>query len=168
MFSSHCFQRLVLPKRRHIIAPLIAALLLGIAVPNSFASGAAWPKYDGETLFRGLIFGDGDAAKEFPEIWQRADMKQYMASVPRQLKTNPEQGKTAVMNHLRERDPLFFVNFGVELQSGDHLRIQTAIYDTRPSFKKWLHRRYKPFGATAASTARPTPPEIASRLDQQS
>jgi SdpC family antimicrobial peptide len=119
------------PSRRKVVAPLILSLLLTLIVaPDAHARGSRLPKYDGETLFRGLIFGTGPAAKEFPEIWERADMKRFMAAVKRQNQTDPENARAAVMNQLRNHDAAFFTDFEAEMQSGDHLRIQKTLYDT--------------------------------------
>lgn len=134
MFKRRLFQSLILPFRQQVVPPLIAALLVTMVVlPDGYARGLRWPKYDGETLFRGLILGDGPAAKEFPEIWENADVKRFMAAVERENKANPKRADDAraeVMSRLRQRDATFFTNFGIEMQSGDHLRIQTTLHNT--------------------------------------
>src|SRR4051812_25817614 len=61
--------------RRHIAAAMIVpmfALTTACSGAPSQSDGTeevAQSKYDGQTLFRGVFFGDGPVAEKLPEIW---------------------------------------------------------------------------------------------------
>ena len=51
--------------------PIFLAFLLMLVSVNAYATQPSKVKYDGETLFRGIIFGQGPVAHLFPEIWTK-------------------------------------------------------------------------------------------------
>jgi SdpC family antimicrobial peptide len=87
-------------------------------------------RYDGETIFRGLYFGQGPVAELFPELWKQ---ERYLAT-KKQLTSKDEQRLTEVQNkivaRLRDQDKGFFDRFGKTMQSGDHLAIQKSLEET--------------------------------------
>ena len=80
---------------------------------------------DGETLFRGLVFGEGAVAKEFPEIWggKKIDDPSWTADQREAVL----QAKTALIADMRTADPTFFDRYGAAIQSGDRLRIERML-----------------------------------------
>lgn len=112
------------PGLRGIVALLLAVILVGVMsrpalaarenAPGLAAAGAA--RFEGETLFRGLAFGQGPVAKLFSEL----------ANVP---VASPEETAAidAIVAQMRTLDPRFFDRFGVALQTGDRVRIRAAL-----------------------------------------
>ena len=80
---------------------------------------------DGETLFRGLVFGEGEVAKAFPEIWggKKIDDPRWTAEAREAV----VQAKAALISDMRTADPGFFDRYGAALQSGDRLRIERML-----------------------------------------
>lgn len=87
-------------------------------------------RYDGETVFRGLYFGEGPVAEMFPELWKQ---ERYVAT-KKQLTSDDEHKLAELQNKLiariREQDKSFFDHFGETMQSGDHLAIQKLMEQT--------------------------------------
>lgn len=73
--------------------------------------------YDGETLFRGILFNEGPVARLLPEIGGGA-------VPPGEQQAALYQG---LMDRIAAREAGFFKEFGVEVQSGDRFRVQRAI-----------------------------------------
>ncbi|WP_246356685.1 sporulation delaying protein family toxin [Pyxidicoccus fallax] len=86
---------------------------------------AARVAYDGETVFRGVLFGLGPVGSALPEIWEEP----HAASVLR----NPDRSAAAaaladkIVARIQQQDPSFFGRFGADIQSGDHLRVSSAL-----------------------------------------
>ena len=87
-------------------------------------------RYDGETIFRGLYFGQGPVAEMFPELWKQ---ERYLET-KKQLTSGDEHRLTELQNkmvgRLRDLDKGFFDRFGETMQSGDHLAIQKSLEET--------------------------------------
>jgi len=112
---------------RGTVALLVAVLIVGVSSRPALAAPASAPtlaaaagpaRLDGETLFRGLAFGQGPVAKLFPEL----------ASAP---VASPAEAAAidAIVAQMRTLDPRFFDHFGVALQTGDRFRIRAALED---------------------------------------
>lgn len=108
------------------IKTLVSGLLCSAIVAIHGCAGytTSRPSYDGETLFRGLIFGVGPAASEFPEIWDRAETR---CSDPFRTSSGAVRIQETVMARVRVDDPQFFQTFGSQMRSGDHLRVRAAL-----------------------------------------
>ncbi len=78
--------------------------------------------FDGETLFKGLFFGQGPVATRFPEIASR---------FPRMSMTEGDKAFAQfiewVSDRLRQYDRLFFDRLAAGLQSGNHLTIAATM-----------------------------------------
>jgi len=112
------------------VTALGLSMLLIAGTANSGAAPAAPAlRYDGETLYRGLFYGSGPAAKLFPEIWESSGLKAIRQRIP--VTAEAEAKKTAILNaivaRIRWADATFFDHLAVELQSGDHVRIQESL-----------------------------------------
>lgn len=112
---------------RGLVPLLVAAILLTFtvrpavaaqssAVATAAARSAAAARYDGEAIFRGLVFGQGPVAKLFPEL----------ANTP---VATPQQAAAIdmIVGEMRTLDQGFFDRFGREMQSGSRVRIRAAI-----------------------------------------
>ena len=108
------------------LVALVAGITLG--APSAAASrgvGAvrverqAW---DGETLFRGLFFGEGPVAQLFPEVWKPIQAKAGYQKDPR-----VREIEDRIIAYIRQNEPLFFDRFQRAMTSGDHLTIQEGL-----------------------------------------
>lgn len=86
--------------------------------------------FDGETLFKGLFFGQGPVAALFPEITERL----------KSIKPTPEADLfvTQVIARLRQHDRSYFDRLAAGLQSGDHLAIEATMDHASRVFLKAL------------------------------
>lgn len=109
----------------------VATAIVVAAMPNlSYAQKAQ--VYTGEQLFKGLYLGQGPVADLFPEVWEGAeeyrehaipaeDMQEVMLALSDYADT--------MIEDIAAANPGFFSSFAVEIQSGDHLRIEAAVLD---------------------------------------
>ncbi|WP_170957112.1 sporulation delaying protein family toxin [Bacillus pseudomycoides] len=116
------------------VIPTVLALALAInstpvfAADNSISNAQNKPtitteskhqQYDGETIYRGVFFGEGPVAKLFPEIWSEEATKQ----------ANTAEGKKAaelLAKKINELDPNYFNELQAAVSSGDNIKIQEA------------------------------------------
>ncbi len=106
------------------------------AHPGTHTNAAA--RFDGETLYRGLAFGQGPVAALFPEL----------ATLPA-----PTAEATAVVDRIvtriRNIEPSFFARFASAIQKGDRVRIRTALESARTITEQAIQQE---FGATSRAT----------------
>lgn len=76
-------------------------------------------KYDGETIFRGILFGQNDVAKLFPEIWTDEKLENAENSEVREFVNN-------VVESIKTNDPNYFDELEEAVYSGNHLAIHKA------------------------------------------
>lgn len=86
--------------------------------------------FDGETLFRGLFFGQGPVAALFPEITER------LKAINPTIQT--DQFIAQVIARLRQHDRSYFDRLAAGLQSGDHLTIEATMDHASKVFLKAL------------------------------
>lgn len=77
-------------------------------------------RYNGETIFRGLIFGIGPVARLVPEIW---DTNMLSAISAPEMKEKWAEVTDRVVTGIRTRDAGFFDRFAEQMQSGDQVTI---------------------------------------------
>jgi SdpC family antimicrobial peptide len=111
------------------LAVLLAVTLLAASGGTSLVSAAGDDgvrqlrahkavSYDGETLYRGLVFGQGPVAQLFPELAQTPTASpEAAAAIDRLIK------------RMSELNPSFFARFAGSVQSGDRVRIRSALED---------------------------------------
>jgi SdpC family antimicrobial peptide len=89
---------------------------------------------DGETLFRGLIFGEGEVAQAFPEIWggKKIDDPSWTA----EQREAVVKTKALLISDMRTADPGFFDRYAAALQSGDRLRIERMLDESGKLFRQ--------------------------------
>ena len=88
---------------------------------RTIASPSVEKKYDGETIFRGIVFGQGPVAKLFPEIWPE-DLLEKVQKDDR-VKTVADD----IMKKMKNKDPNYFLEFEKAVYSGDHLKVDTSL-----------------------------------------
>ncbi len=86
--------------------------------------------YDGETIFRGLYFGQGPVAQKFPEIWKQERYLERKRLLTEKDEKQISEIQNKIVARLREEDKDFFDHFGKTLQSGDHVAIQKTLDET--------------------------------------
>ncbi|WP_052659487.1 sporulation delaying protein family toxin [Bacillus alveayuensis] len=77
-------------------------------------------QYDGETIFRGLVFGQGEVAKYFPEIWSNDLLKKANKKEVKQI-------ANILISGIKKSDPNYFNELKEAVYSGEHLKIQAAL-----------------------------------------
>jgi SdpC family antimicrobial peptide len=110
------------------LASVVAfTLLMAVFSHSSLAENSVKKGYTGEEIYRGVFLGEGEVGNLFPEIWDNYK-SQFSGKEWSEL-------KEAMVLALKESDPTFFDRFGEEMQSGDHLRIQSIIAESRSILK---------------------------------
>jgi SdpC family antimicrobial peptide len=126
------------------LAVILTVLMVFSATGNAWTqTSAAAARYDGETIFRGVLLGDGPVAKLFPEFWGRAQLASYQKlAAERGSQEQLATAKQQIIDMLRTQDPTFFNRFGSEMQSGDPIRIQQAITEAGSRLQKQVQSRF--------------------------
>ncbi|MDB4951460.1 MAG: hypothetical protein JWM27_4109 [Gemmatimonadetes bacterium] len=101
-----------------------AASVAGFA-PNRAVRAEARAAYDGETVFRGVFFGEGPVAARLPEMWKERRLGTYSGAVGAAHATAAVEDE--IVAEMRLRDPAFFDRFGAALQSGRHVAVDQAM-----------------------------------------
>ncbi len=104
---------------------LFVLLLLICFSQPEFGGTDRTDKYDGETIFRGVLFGVGPVAKLFPEYYLSP---QESADGDNSKNDNPAAGpEQRIIDAFRAQDSAFFGKFGKDMQSRDPVKISQAI-----------------------------------------
>ncbi|SEL32186.1 antimicrobial peptide, SdpC family [Stigmatella aurantiaca] len=124
---------------RKFIAASMAALTFttfGVGCGGPMDSGGDGPSsvvrrqaLTGSELYKGMVFGVGPGAAQFAEIWERADVKALLAKPG--IMEQRELAATQLIAKISEQDPTFFDRFSRELRSGEHLRIDRLLTETK-------------------------------------
>ncbi|MCS1352294.1 sporulation delaying protein family toxin [Mechercharimyces sp. CAU 1602] len=103
---------------------ILSLLVVGVAATPSFAAPSLekGAKYDGETIYRGLVFGQGPVAKLFPEIWT----EELLAEMKKNDGNNVAVADD-IMARMKEKDPKVFVNLEKAVYSGSHVKVNKAL-----------------------------------------
>ena len=83
------------------------------------------PSFTGEQIFRGVLFGEDPVAHLFPEVWSSEQVSEQLNTKEKVVAWDAV--KEQVVTHVKATDPTFMDEFGVEMQSGEHLRIEAAL-----------------------------------------
>jgi SdpC family antimicrobial peptide len=93
-------------------------------------------QYDGETIFRGLVFGQGEVAKYFPEIWSNDLLKEANKKEVKQI-------VDILISDIKKSNPNYFNELKNAVYSGEHLKIQAALNKGGELLSKQLEIRSK-------------------------
>ena len=114
-------------------ATALMSLMMAVAnlsgTLNVFAVSQETKRFSGEQIFRGINFGDGPVAELFPEVWKNSQVLQQFGN---------ERGVKAliilrekIILEIKTSDPTFMDKYSREMQSGEHLRIQAAMEESK-------------------------------------
>jgi SdpC family antimicrobial peptide len=119
---------------------LVASLIIFLVRPGLSASssntGQRNQRHAGEEIFRGLLFGEGEIAEKFPQIWKHPQVVEQMKKPGRLEQWNIF--KERVIAGIKKKDHTFFDRFGEEIQSGDHLRIVDILNESGQAIRGQL------------------------------
>lgn len=148
-----------------IIVGVLSIGLIMSAVPSAFAmpmgsgsgqaSAASAGPYDGETLFRGMFLDDGPVAQLFPEVWNDSRLVRYREQVEQLLTPQQmEQQRQHLLAILNAQDPTFLARFASAMQSGDRIRIDAMMTETKGRLVSAVET------VTSSPNILPVPPQI--------
>ncbi|MCZ8497361.1 sporulation delaying protein family toxin [Priestia megaterium] len=109
--------------KKTLIFIMVAALVFtGFLRINSTAQAKSInTKLSGEELFTGLVFGQGDVAKQFPEIWTKDMLK----------KANSKDAKKDVkilVSAMKKVDPNYFTDLEKAVYNQDLVSVYNQLY----------------------------------------
>lgn len=120
---------MLLKKRLRLVIGCLAALaIVAAAVPslaNNTSSTEATSGYSGETLFRGVFFGQGPVATEVADLFP--GLVEAVEALPDAERDRLAELRSRTIGHIRTAHPGFFRTFAQQMQSGDHLVIDSAL-----------------------------------------
>lgn len=108
--------------------------------------------YSGEELFEGVIFGYGEVAKLFPEMWEESLLNDFTYTDEQVQKIKE------IESELKQVDPDFFTKFKEGIQSGDHVVIEETIQKTEESLIKVFEDEVKQASSDKKMRAMATKP----------
>ncbi|ANN35633.1 hypothetical protein A9498_30115 (plasmid) [Bacillus thuringiensis serovar coreanensis] len=97
---------------------LLATLLLFFNRSNS-VNAAGNKDFSGEELYKGIIFGQGEVANLFPEVWN--EEKTSNVNNKESLKIT-----TMIVNEMKLSDPFYFINLKKAVNSKQPLEVYQA------------------------------------------
>lgn len=99
-------------------------ILLLVNTSSVFAKGNVdLANYTGEELFKGIVLGEGEVAKLFPEIWSKEMLE--LTSTP-----EAQESINTILIEIKDKEPTFFEEFREAVYSGNHLHIQEVLSNT--------------------------------------
>jgi len=115
-----------------------------IFVPVFFAyacnTSSSKNSYDGETLFKGIFFGDGQFADKIPQYAELVEMNKSLSTEER-AKLN--EAEAYVIGEITKQDARFFERFKVQISSGNHVKIRSEILAASSLVQKHLLKFYE-------------------------
>ncbi|MHA7632036.1 hypothetical protein [Corallococcus sp. M7] len=116
---------------------MVGLASLMVACGNGGSSSARkWQAQSGEKLFGDLAFREG----VFAELYAEMGVRQSNRLTPQQQAAR-ERSKATLLANMRQADPAFFDRFGVEVQSGNHLRIERTLRESAALVRKVSPKR---------------------------
>jgi SdpC family antimicrobial peptide len=135
---------------------LVGMLSLGLVASGvSAASAASAPastergtasaratsdRFDGEELFRGVVFGQGKAGRVLGDL-----------TAPVQITREVESEIDRIVADIRTEDPGFFAQFATRAQSGDVIQVRDAFADLGRALDRTLNNLGYEDGSNAAT-----------------
>lgn len=102
---------------------MLSLILLGLP-PRGIGQGNSL-SFTGEQVFRGVMFGEAPVSQLLPEVWG-SDEVAIQLDTKEKVKAWDAM-KEGVTSWIKQDDPAFMDWFGVEMQSGEHLRVRNAL-----------------------------------------
>lgn len=130
--------RLPLLKKLAEAVTVVGLASLMVACGNGGGSQArSWQAQSGEKLFGDLAFREG----VFAELYAEMGVRQQPNRLTPQKQAARERSKATLVANMRQADPAFFDRFGVEVQSGNHLRVERALRESAALVRKVSPKR---------------------------
>ncbi|WP_445194358.1 hypothetical protein [Staphylococcus xylosus] len=104
--------------KKIVLCLISLVLVLTFTIPNAQASNFDGKNYTGEQLFEGIFFGYGEVGKQFNELWEKTEFKNF------KLQEGFTDRVHNLENKLKQREDNYFVKFKQSVTSGNRLKIQ--------------------------------------------
>lgn len=108
----------------------VLTLLVSFAFNYNESYAFSAKHYSGEELFEGIYFGYGEVGKQFPELWEKTEFKNY------KLQEKHKQKVVELENLLKKKDSNYFKKFKQSVTSGDRLTIQNEFIKNKNDITK--------------------------------
>jgi len=135
---------------KKLLSPLmIVAILIAMVFSTSSVSAAGGKKvqqYGGKEIFRGLVFGQGEVAKLFPEIWTKDLLKEAR-------KKEAVEFSNQMIAEIKVADSTYFNELKDAVYSGDHLKIQASLDKGGKLLSEQIEKKSETLQAENASAA---------------
>ncbi|MFF9981200.1 MULTISPECIES: sporulation delaying protein family toxin [Streptomyces] len=122
-----------------LVAGMTAAALCVAAAPSAVANPTAEPvkaaaaaapvsaKADGEQVFRGLFFGQGEVGRGLSQLDLFAEARQHLDNDD----LDEIRASNAVIDLINKRSPGFFAELSAKTRSGDPRKVEKAVTDAQ-------------------------------------
>lgn len=117
---------------------------------------SAFVKMSGEELFSAVVFGEGDAQKILPEIWNREDVREMKSNMSADEQKKLNQDIASTIANIKKADPMFFVRFKTEIQSGDYIRVSAILQESGNYLKKMVESKGVDVDQMLSKTLKPS------------
>ncbi|WP_342742396.1 sporulation delaying protein family toxin [Stigmatella aurantiaca] len=84
---------------------------------------------NGQTLYKGMVFGIGPDAHHFDDIWKRPEIQAKLEGPD--VEANQSMAAERVIAKIAQMDPAFFDRFARALSSGNHATIDRLLTETK-------------------------------------
>lgn len=96
--------------------------------------------FSGEELFTGIFFGQGEVLDYIPQLKERQELNKF-------LKTDEEmvyykEMQMNIISMLKAKDPQFFKEFKINIESGNHVKITAAIRNATEGVINAVNHQY--------------------------
>lgn len=85
--------------------------------------------YSPETVFQGVMFGSGEVAKLFPEIWESEQYKEATKNVTPQARQQQIEHERQILTIIKANDPEFMTRFHAGITSGDPYKVESSMVE---------------------------------------
>lgn len=120
-----------------VVTAVLVSSMVACGKRDEVSSAKARTALSGEVVFRGLVFHEGAVAALIPEAGIHVPSRKL---TPEQRNAG-ERVKAQLMADIRQANPTFFDRFGVEIQSGNPLRIEQAMHESAMLVKQVNQKR---------------------------
>ncbi|MBT2446256.1 sporulation delaying protein family toxin [Streptomyces sp. ISL-43] len=122
-----------------VVAGVTAAALCVAAAPSAMADAGtksvatvsvaspASAKADGERVFRGLFFGQGEVGSDLSKLDLFAEARQHVDNED----LDEVRASNAVVDLINKRSPAFFAELSAKTRSGDPRQVEKAVTDAQ-------------------------------------
>ncbi|MFE7933363.1 hypothetical protein ACFU6S_32515 [Streptomyces sp. NPDC057456] len=109
------------------VAPSAMADTFGTSERPAAAAPAVSAKTDGENVFRGLFFAQGQVGRDLADLDLFAQARQHLDNED----LDEVRASNAVIELINKRSAGFFADFGIRARSGDPRQVEAAVADAQ-------------------------------------